>query len=120
MVRVSIIASFRLVIKLITNIFQHETEGFIRECILPHHLYSLFSKVSLSVELLQIALYEQLLSSIRDAMQSWNEEMKKASGGGATRSDSIASSAQLIAAYLDFIRLSKTIERYLLIVSHTR
>uniref|UniRef100_A0A915AU48 Signal recognition particle subunit SRP68 n=2 Tax=Parascaris univalens TaxID=6257 RepID=A0A915AU48_PARUN len=68
----------------------------------------------------KIALYEQLLGSIRDVMQSWNEEMKKAGGGGATRNDSVASSAQLIAAYLDFIRLTKTIERYLLIVSHTR
>ncbi|KHN74094.1 putative signal recognition particle subunit SRP68 [Toxocara canis] len=69
----------------------------------------------------KLALYEQLLGSIRDTIQSWNEEMKKTGGAASgTRVDIMPSSVHLITAYLDFIRLTKTIERYLLIVSHTR
>ncbi|VDK50993.1 unnamed protein product [Anisakis simplex] len=73
----------------------------------------------------KLALYERLLSGVRDTIQLWNDELKKSSGGlfsggAGTPSDSDASASQLISAYLDFIRLTKTIQRYMLIVSYTK
>ncbi|VDK27323.1 unnamed protein product [Gongylonema pulchrum] len=66
----------------------------------------------------KIILYEQLLSSIRDVAQALADEQKK-TGGFGMRADN-TSSHQLTMAYLDFMRLSKTVERYLLIIAHTR
>lgn len=67
----------------------------------------------------KIALYERLLSSTRDAIQNVNDEQKKTSG--VVRSgDGPLSPADVILGYLDFVRLSKTIERYVLIIKQTR
>lgn len=61
-----------------------------------------------------MALYEQILGNIRDVIQSLNDEPKK------DETDGVQASMQDILAFLDFIRLSKTVERYLFIIKCAR
>ncbi|VDD97218.1 unnamed protein product [Enterobius vermicularis] len=64
----------------------------------------------------KLTLYEQLLSSLRDTITKVNEESKKAAAIG----DASAFKNQQITAYLDFLRLSRTVERYVLIINYVR
>ncbi|MFH4980446.1 hypothetical protein AB6A40_007155 [Gnathostoma spinigerum] len=64
----------------------------------------------------KVELYERILGDIRDVIQSLNEEQKKASNVPADRT----STSQLLLAYLDFLRTTKAIDRYLMIISYTK
>ncbi|VDN02403.1 unnamed protein product [Thelazia callipaeda] len=65
----------------------------------------------------KMTLYEQLLGNIRDVIQTLNEEQKKFAGSGKSID---GRSNQLITVYLEFVRLTRTIERYIMIITHTR
>uniref|UniRef100_A0A8R1TWA7 Signal recognition particle subunit SRP68 n=1 Tax=Onchocerca volvulus TaxID=6282 RepID=A0A8R1TWA7_ONCVO len=67
----------------------------------------------------KMTLYEQLLSSIRDVIQILNEEQKKLVGNGA-QIDGAQSPNRLTIIYLEFMRLKRTIERYVMIIAHTK
>lgn len=66
-----------------------------------------------------MTLYEQLLSRIRDVIQTLSEEQKKLVGGG-TYMDGAQSPNRLTIIYLEFMRLKRTIERYVMIIAHTK
>ncbi|CAG9538459.1 unnamed protein product [Cercopithifilaria johnstoni] len=67
----------------------------------------------------KMTLYEQLLSRIRDVIQILNEEQKKLISNG-TYTDSAQYPNRLTIIYLEFMRLKRTIERYVMIIAHTK
>uniref|UniRef100_A0A0N5AZC2 Signal recognition particle subunit SRP68 n=1 Tax=Syphacia muris TaxID=451379 RepID=A0A0N5AZC2_9BILA len=62
----------------------------------------------------KLSLYEQFLSGVRDTITKITDEYKK---GG---SDITSLNNRCTLAYLDFLRLSKTVERYILIINYAR
>uniref|UniRef100_A0A914CJ56 Signal recognition particle subunit SRP68 n=1 Tax=Acrobeloides nanus TaxID=290746 RepID=A0A914CJ56_9BILA len=65
----------------------------------------------------KISLYEKFLGDIRDVIQKFNEENRKA----ATESTDVQQNpVQITLSYLDYLRLCRASERYLLIVTNTR
>uniref|UniRef100_A0A915PQE9 Signal recognition particle subunit SRP68 n=1 Tax=Setaria digitata TaxID=48799 RepID=A0A915PQE9_9BILA len=67
----------------------------------------------------KMTLYEQLLNNIRDVIQTLNEEQKKLVGSG-THVDGAQSPNRLTIIYLEFMRLKRTIERYVMIIAHAK
>ncbi|EFO22206.1 signal recognition particle 68 [Loa loa] len=67
----------------------------------------------------KMTLYEQLLSNIRDVIQTLNEEQKKLVDSR-THIDGAQSPNRLTIIYLEFMRLKRTIERYIMIIAHTK
>ncbi|KAL3985399.1 hypothetical protein ACH3XW_38470 [Acanthocheilonema viteae] len=67
----------------------------------------------------KMILYEQLLSRIRDVIQILNEEQKKLVDNG-SHIDGTHCPNRLTIIYLEFMRLKRTIERYVMIIAHTK
>ncbi|EJW86838.1 hypothetical protein WUBG_02249 [Wuchereria bancrofti] len=64
-------------------------------------------------------LYDQLLSNIRDVIQALNEEQKKLVDNETQIGDEQFPN-RLTIIYLEFMRLKRTIERYVMIITHTK
>ncbi|VDK88196.1 unnamed protein product [Litomosoides sigmodontis] len=67
----------------------------------------------------KMTLYEQLLSRVRDVIQTLSDEQKKLGDSG-THANGAKSPNQLTIIYLEFMRLKRTIERYVMIITHSR
>ncbi|EJW74189.1 hypothetical protein WUBG_14903 [Wuchereria bancrofti] len=67
----------------------------------------------------QMILYDQLLSNIRDVIQALNEEQKKLVDNETQIGDEQFPN-RLTIIYLEFMRLKRTIERYVMIITHTK
>ncbi|VDO24697.1 unnamed protein product [Brugia timori] len=67
----------------------------------------------------KMTLYDQLLSNIRDVIQVLNEEQKKLVDNETHIGDEQFPN-RLTIIYLEFMRLKRTIERYVMIITHTK
>ncbi|KAF8383549.1 srpa-68 [Pristionchus pacificus] len=66
----------------------------------------------------KMALLEKQIADTRDVIEKLNESQKRKAAEGATGLD--ASEAVRLRGYLDYVRLSRTAERYLAIIENTK